>query len=303
MKPVYLFLPVYLFVIVACAFAQPDAVRVLPVQGSVHVIMTPGGNTTVQAGPDGVVLVDTQVETMAPRVMAEVRKLSDKPVLYIMNTSLDAKNTSGNAALVKLGATSASPAAPATVAHENVFNRMSSDKAVAPPNWPTIEYFLPNKDFFANGEAVVLTHMPNAHTDGDSVVFFRRSDVLVVGDLFSPESYPSIHLAAGGSINGLIDAMNKIIGITVTGRMQEGGTKVIPGRGRICEEAEVVEYRDMLTIVRERVQDMINRKLTLDQVKAARPTSDYDAEYSADAGAANVFVEAVFQSLSAGKAR
>jgi glyoxylase-like metal-dependent hydrolase (beta-lactamase superfamily II) len=265
--------------------------------------MTPAGNTTVQMGPEGIVLIDTQSEAMAPRILAEVRKLSDKPVLYIINTSLDAKNTAGNAALVKLGATPASPAAPATVAHENVFNRMSNDKNVSPPNWPTIEYYLPNKDFFVNGEAVVLTHMPNAHTDGDSVVFFRRSDVLVLGDLFSPDQYPAINLAAGGSINGLIDAMNKILSITVTGRMQEGGTKVIPGRGRICEEAEVVEYRDMLTIVRGRVQDMITRKMTLDQVKAARPTSDYDAEYSADPGAANTFVEAVFQSLSAGKAR
>jgi cyclase len=293
-----------LLVLIASA-ALAQEVRTLPVQGSVHVIQTPAGNTTVQVGPDGVVLVDTQPEAMAPRVMAEVRKLTDKdkPVLYIMNTSMDAKNTGGNAALVKLGTTPSSPGAPATVGHENVFNRMSADKDVLPANWPTIEYFLPNKDFFANGEAVVLTHMPNAHTDGDSVVFFRRSDVLAVGDLFSPESYPVINIAAGGSINGLIDAMNKILALTVPGRMQEGGTKVIPGRGRICEEAEVVEYRDMLVIVRGRVQDMINRKLTLEQVKAARPTSDYDAEYGADAAAAGRFVETVFQSLSGGKAK
>jgi len=265
--------------------------------------MTPSGNTTVQVGPEGVVLVDAQPEALAPRLMAEVRKLSDKPVLYIINTSLDAKNTEGNAALVKLGATPASPAAPAVVAHENVFNRLSNDKNVPPANWPTTEYYLPEKDLFANGEAVVLNHMPNAHTDGDSVVFFRRSDVLAVGDLFSPESYPAINLNAGGSVNGLIDSLNRILAITVTGRMQEGGTKVIPGHGRICEEAEVVEFRDMVTIVRDRIQDMINRKMTLDQVKAARPSSDYDAEYGANAAAANVFVEAVYKSLSAGKAK
>ena len=113
--------------------------------------------------------------------------------------------------------------------------------------------------------------------------------------------YPVINIAAGGSVSGLLNSLNKILEITVTGRMQEGGTKVIPGKGRICEEAEVVEYRDMVTIVRERVQDMITRRLTLDQVKAAKPTSDYDAEYGADAATANRFIEAVFQSLSAEK--
>ena len=291
----------YLIFSIVMATAAAQDIKLLPVQGNVHVIVTPSGNTAVQVGTEGVVLVDTQPEAMAARVMAEVRKLSDKPVLYIMNTSLDAKNTSGNAALTKLGATLSSPAAPATVAHENVFNRMSSDKDVAPPNWPTIEYFLPEKDFFVNGEAVVLNHMPGAHTDGDTVVFFRRSDVLAVGELFSPESYPVINIAAGGSVSGLLNSLNKILEITVTGRMQEGGTKVIPGKGRICEEAEVVEYRDMVTIVRERVQDMITRRLTLDQVKAAKPTSDYDAEYGADAATANRFIEAVFQSLSAEK--
>ena len=195
------FAAVFLYSI--AVFAQGD-LKTLPVQGNVHVIMSATGNTTVQVGAEGVVLVDTQTEAMAPRVIAEVRKLTDKPVLSIMNTSLDAKNTGGNAALVKLGATPSSSTPPATVAHEAVFNRMSSDKSVLPANWPTTEYYLPTKDFFINGEAVVLTHFPNAHTDGDSVVFFRRSDVLAVGELFSPESFPKIDLAAGGTVKDRI---------------------------------------------------------------------------------------------------
>lgn len=273
-------------------------VQVLPVQGNVYLIRGPVNNTTMQVGPEGIVLVNSQSEALAPRIMAEVRKLSNAPVLYIINTSLDAHNTSGNAALVKAGATPASPAPPAIVAHEAVFNRMSQDKATLPANWPTIEYFLPTKDFFVNGEAVMLHHYPSAHSDGDSTVYFRRSDVLVLGDLFSPEAYPVIALNAGGSIDGLIKTINELLEVTVPGRMQEGGTKVIPGKGRICEEAELVEYRDMLTIIRDRVSDGIKNRQMIAQIKASRPTRDYDVEYGATPAQADAFVDAIYQSLT-----
>jgi len=161
-------------------------------------------------------------------------------------------------------------------------------------------YFTPARDFFFNGEPIVIYHAPAAHTDGDSIVFFRGSDVVVTGDIFRPDLYPLIDLANGGSVNGVIAALNRILELTVPARYQEGGTYVIPGSGRLCDEADVVEYRDMVTIIRDRVEDMIRRKMTLDEVKAAKPSRDYDAEYGATTGpwTTEMFVEAVYRSLT-----
>ncbi len=141
-------------------------------------------------------------------------------------------------------------------------------------------------------------HVPAAHSDGDSLVFFRRSDVIATGDIFGTTTYPVID--KGGSINGVIDGLNRIIEITIPKDWQEGGTMVIPGHGRICDEADVVEYRDMVTIIRDRIQSSIKKGMTLDQVKAARPTLEYDSRYGSDTGpwTTSMFIEAVYKSLS-----
>ena len=146
----------------------------------------------------------------------------------------------------------------------------------------------------------MVYHVPNAHTDGDSLVFFRRSDVLSTGDVFTPGSYPILDLARGGNVQGEIDALNKIIDITVPAKYQEGGTMVIPGHGRLCDEADVVEYRNMLTIIRNRFQDMIRKGMTLEQVKAAKPTLDYDTQYGSTTGfwTTDKFIDAVYKNLS-----
>jgi glyoxylase-like metal-dependent hydrolase (beta-lactamase superfamily II) len=140
---------------------------------------------------------------------------------------------------------------------------------------------------------VFIIHAPNAHTDGDSMVLFRRSDVLSVGDVFTPDRFPMIDVPRGGSVQGLLDALNRILLLAVPERLQDGGTRVIPGHGRLCNEADVVEYRDMVTIVRDRIQDSIGKGMTLDQVKATRPTLDYDGTY----GNPSSFIEAVYNSL------
>jgi len=158
-------------------------------------------------------------------------------------------------------------------------------------------YFTEGKDLFVNGEAVQVFHQPAAHSDGDSLVFFRRSDVVSTGDLFVPDRYPVIDVAKGGSINGVVAAINRILDLTVPADKEEGGTMVIPGRGRLCDEADVVEYRDMLTIVRDRIQDLVKKGGTLEQVKAAKPTQDYDPLY----GPSDAFVEAAYRSLAAKK--
>ncbi len=285
---------------------NPDNVKLTmaPVQGNVYVLMGDGGNITVQVGKDGVALVDTGFAPLAPKAMAEIRKLSDGPVRWIVNTHVHTDHTGGNAAIAKLGMTGESVGPPRIVAQSNVLNRMTNPAAgqpkVAEADWPNDEYFLPSKDFFFNGEAVVVYHVPNAHTDGDSIVFFRRSDVLSTGDVFTPGSYPFLDLARGGSVQGEIDALNKIIDITVPAKYQEGGTMVIPGHGRLCDEADVVEYRNMLTVIRDRFQNMIHKGMTLEQIKATKPTLDYDTQYGSTTGfwTTDKFIEAVYKSLS-----
>jgi glyoxylase-like metal-dependent hydrolase (beta-lactamase superfamily II) len=158
---------------------------------------------------------------------------------------------------------------------------------------PTNTYFTPTRDFYLNGEAIVLHHVPEAITDGDTVVHFRGSDVVTTGDVFTPDRYPAIDLQAGGTVNGVIAALNRVLEITVPAKYQEGGTYVVPGHGRLCDEADVVEYRDMVTIIRDRVQDMLRKKMTLPQIQATRPSRDYDPDYGAPAA----FIEAVYRSL------
>jgi len=286
------------------AATSSNTVHVLPVQKNVYMIVTPAGNVTAQVGNDGVLLVDTGTAALAPEIFAAVRTLSDKPIHTIVNTHLHADHTGGNAVMVKMGGGGPQPVR--VMAHENTFNRMMDAAVAANAGTPSAAmpmntYFTPTRDFFLNGEAIILHHLPAAHTDGDSLVHFRGSDVVSVGDVFSPELYPVIDARNGGSVNGLIAALNRVLEITVPAKYQEGGTYVIPGHGRLCDEAEVVEFRDMVTIVRDRIADLIKKKQTLQQVKAARPSRDYDAEYGAASGPSSPdsFVESIFNSLTA----
>jgi len=285
----------------SAADLQNAELHVLPVQGNTYMMVGPGGNITIQTGKDGVLLVDTMFAPLAQRIAAEIKKLSNQPIRYIIDTHVHGDHVGGNEPLQKMGAAGASQVmggGATVIAHNNVLNRMTTPVtgSQAPPpqtGLPNDEYDTPTKDFFFNGEAVVIFHEPAAHTDGDSIVFFRRSDVLSVGDIFTPERYPFIDLARGGSIKGEIDALNHILLLTVPEHLQEGGTRVIPGHGRLCTEADVVEYRDMVTIVRDRVQDAIKRGLTLDQTKAAKLTIDYDPQY----GPGDSFIESIYKSL------
>jgi glyoxylase-like metal-dependent hydrolase (beta-lactamase superfamily II) len=277
---------------------------VLPVQGSVSMLVGAGANITVQVGRDGVLLVDTPPAALVPQVLAEVRRLSDRPIRYLVNTSLDAEHIGGNAALVGPAAARGTGGAPfgtigftrpAIVAHENVLNRLSASQPPTPAAaLPTTTYYLPSMDFWFNGEPVVILHAPRAHTDGDSLVWFRRSDVLAIGDLVRLDRYPEIDVARGGSVDGLIAALDRVIEITVPERLQDGGTRVIVGHGRLCNEADIVEYRDMVVIVRDRVADLVKKGQTLEQVKGARPTRDYDTRY----GSGEALTEAVYRSLT-----
>ena len=298
-------------------FAAPPRgeVRALHVQGQVYMLVSADGNMVVQAGPDGVLVVDTLTASLSTPVLAAIRSISDKPIHFIVNTQDDAEHTGGNEALAKAGPTrpDRSPltnglggnAAGTTsiIAHENVLARMSAatsgPAARSRESWPTDTYFEDQNDLFFNQEAVQVLYQPHAHADGDSIVFFRRSDVIVAGDLYSTTSYPIFDTSRGGSINGVIAALNRIIKLAVPGDTAEGGTMIVPGHGRLSDEIDVVEYRNMLTIVRDRIQALIADGKTLEQVRSAQPTLDYDGRYGAASGPASpdAFVAAVYESL------
>jgi len=282
-------------------------IKVFPVQGSVSMLIGAGGNVAVQAGPEGVLVVDSGLSRHAEKLLAGIRTVSGAPIRWLVNTSFLPDHTGGNALLSKHGATTNGNPLP-IVAHENVLARMSAPAgaSTASPTaaWPTDAYVKRTKDFFFNGEPILVYHPEAGVTDGDSIVHFRRSDVLVAGETWVTTRYPIIDLAHGGGVQGVIDGLNYLLDIAVPAHQQEGGTFVIPGHGRVGDEADVLEYRDMVTIVRDRIKDLVQRGQSLAQVEASRPTLDYDRQYGADTGAwtTNQFVEAIYADLS-GKAK
>ena len=280
--------------------------QLVPVQGNVHMLVGAGANITVQVGDEGVLLVDAGSGVRSDEVLAAIRRLTDKPVRLVINTHVHADHAGGNEAIAKAGKWLGGNApgnsgltvpGARVVAHENVLNRMSAPTGQQAPSpfaaWPTETFFGADKEIFFNGEAIQLLHQPTAHSDGDVVVFFRRSDVVSAGDIFITTGYPVVDAQTGGGVQGLIDGLNRILDVTIPKDKQEGGTYVIPGHGRLADEADVVEYRDMVTIVRDRVRDLVLRGLTLAQVHAARPTLDYDGRY----GSPTAFIDAVYRSI------
>jgi glyoxylase-like metal-dependent hydrolase (beta-lactamase superfamily II) len=290
-------------------------IHVLPVQGNVYMLVGAGGNITVQVGKDGVLLVDTEYAQLSNKILVAIRKISDGPLRYIINTHYHADHTSGNANLRKAGSTiaggnvagdlgAAAGEGAGIIAHNNVLERMSAPTGTQSPTpadgWPTSTYLSDEKKLWFNNEGIEIIHPEHAHTDGDSIVFFRKSDVISTGDIFTMTTYPIIDLAGGGSYQGLLDAVNKINDLVITVYGQDGGTLIIPGHGRLCDSGDLLNYREMVTIIRDRIVDMIKKGMTLEQVKAAKPTLDYDPLYGTNTGfwTTDMFVEAAFKSLS-----
>ena len=295
--------------------ANAGEVHILPVQGDIYMLVGAGGNITVQAGEDGILLVDTGLAAMSDKVLEAIRPLSKRPLVYIINSDDRGDHTGGNEAIAKTGrpvptdsqryavAERVAASHAYIIAFQTVLDRMSapSGQAAAIPDsaWPNDTYSVPQKNLYFNGEAVEIFHQP-ANTDGNSFVLFRRSDVVSAGDIFDPAEYPIIDLKRGGSLQGVIDGLNRLKQIVVPADHQEGGTMIIPGHGRLSDAADLAFYQQMVTIVRDRLKDMIKRGMTLEQVKAARPTQDYDPIYGSTTGnwTTDMFVEAAYQSLS-----
>jgi len=287
------------------------------VRDNVYMLVGAGGNTTVFTGDEGILVVDTQFAPLSTKILAAIRAISQGPIRYVVSTHMHGDHIGGNEAIAKAGRTraggnvvgdlGAGATSQATViAHENVLTRLSAppaagQQAVPFGQWPTETFFGKKREFLFNGEAVQIIHEPKAHTDGDSVVFFRKSDVVATGDLFTTVMYPFIDVANGGSMNGYIDGLNAILDITVPSNVNEGGTMVIPGHGRLSDEQDVIEYRDMATIVRDRIKEYVKRGMTLEQVKAKKPTLDFDGRYGSDTGfwTTSMFIETIYKEMVA----
>jgi cyclase len=300
-----------------------EDLEVLQVRPNIYMIAGAGGNIAVQLGPLGAVLVNAGSQQMSEKVLAAVKKLTSLPIRYIIDTSMDADFVGGNAKLSKAGATILSGAvgqvgvtedvisnggAASVLAHENVLIRMSAPTGKVAPFpeelWPSKTYsFKRGYSMYLNGEGIQVLHLPDAHTDGDSIVFFRRGDVIVAGDIYDTTRFPVIDLEKGGSIQGEVAALNRLLDITIPPvpfPWHEDRTLLIPGHGRICDDSDVVEYRDMVTIIRDNVQDLIKNGMTLDQVEKADPAKAYRRRYGSDKGpwTTDMFVEAIYKSLT-----
>ena len=275
-------------------------VKAVHVQGNVHMIVGAGANIAVQVGEDGVFVVDAGAAGTSEKVLAAIKSITPpgKEIRWMVNTTFRADHTAGNEAISKAGRTVNGNTAD-IIAHENVAAHMI--KAGVPDNGrPFKTFFEQGRDLPFNGEAVVISHPETANTDADSFVMFRKSDVIATGDIFRTDSFPVIDVEAGGTTQGVIDALNRILDLTVPSKMlQQGGTYVIPGHGRISDEHDVVMYRDMVYIIRDRVRDMVAKKMTLAQVQAARPALDYEGRYGSNTGpwTTAMFIEAIYKDL------
>ena len=287
-------------------------VHVLPVQGNIYMLVGDGANITLQAGKEGELLVNTGFDKMSDKLIPVIKKYSDRPLQYIINTNFYPDSTSGNEPVKYAGTTITganvtndikdSRDGAAILSQENVLTRMSAPTGTKSPTptgaWPTDTFLGKEKTLFFNGEPIEIIHQPNALTDGDSIVLFRKSDVISAGDIFNTDGYPVIDVAKGGTIEGVVMALTHIVNMAIVEHEEEGGTLVIPGHGHLCDQAEVVEYRDMVAIVRDRVQAMIKKGATLEQVKAAKLTRDYDPLYGHNSyWTPDMFVEAAYKSL------
>jgi glyoxylase-like metal-dependent hydrolase (beta-lactamase superfamily II) len=288
-------------------------IETLPVQGKVHMLAGAGANIAVQAGDDGVLIVDSGFEQMSAKVLAAIRKISNRPIRTIINTTLADAHTGANGPLVKAGFINQAgpglgqrPNEADLIGHGQLLRLMTEigEAKISTDRWPPSTFQGKQKDLHSNDEPVIIMHIANAVTAADVMVWFRKSDVIATGDIFDQTSFPFIDIEHGGHINGIIEGLNTLLDLMVPKHLQEGGTMAIPGHGRISDEHDVLEYRDMVTIIRDRVQNAISKKMTLQQVKAAKPSMTYEYEPRFGRNPAwtpEMFVDAIYKNLSAAK--
>jgi glyoxylase-like metal-dependent hydrolase (beta-lactamase superfamily II) len=291
------------------------------------VIFGAGGNIVIHDGWMGLVLVDTGSMGMSDKVLSAIKVLrahfpdwTEKRIRFIINTGADPEHVGGNEAISKAGVNLLPPNVnnifgdspyAEIMANENVHKRMSQPNgrqgAYPTDALPTQSVTgLRNRSVYLNGDGVQMIYQPAAHSDADVFVFFHRADVIATGDILDLRHFPIIDVDHGGTINGEIGALTRLIELSVPPApfvWHQDRTLIVPGHGRLCDQGDVVEYRDMLVIIRDRVQDLIKKGYSLEQVKKADPTKGYDHQYGSDPSwNSEMFIAAVYKTLMNAKA-
>jgi glyoxylase-like metal-dependent hydrolase (beta-lactamase superfamily II) len=299
------------------------AIKIQRIRRNVFMLVGDGANITLQVEPAageesfdsayggdrGVLLVDSGAAALSEQLLATIRRFSDGPIRYLINTSADLDHVGGNEAIGKAagglgrGANGGARNGPPLMimSHENVLQRLSAPSGQKSPfpieAWPT-DVFTTDREAFVNGGSTKIIHVPGAHGDGDSIVYMRKSDVIAAGEIFSTTRFPIIQAAQGGHIQGVLDGLNRILEIAIPGELEQGGTMIVPAHGRLSDEADVEYYREMVQIVHDRILDGVKNGMTLEQVQATKPALEYSGRYSQPEWTTEMFVEAVYRDLS-----
>jgi glyoxylase-like metal-dependent hydrolase (beta-lactamase superfamily II) len=308
---------------------QPDSdpPTLVQLRPNFYLIAGAGGNIVMQVGPEGVILVDSGTTENADKVLATIRRVTDLPIRYIISTSMDRDHVGGNDKLARAGLSILPGAVVAgaglsddlvsnsgrasVLAHENVLARMTAatgPQAIPFGLFPTKTFAYRLYSMYLNGEGIQVIHMPAAHTDGDTIVFFRRGDVIATGDIIDTTRWPFIDIKRGGTVQGEIDALNRLMDLSILNvplQWQPDRTFLVPGHGFVYDKLDLLEYRDAVTVVRDRVQDLLDEGQTLAQVKASNPTLGYRSQYGSDSGpwTTDMFVETIYNELAAKKGK
>jgi len=301
---------------IARIHAQDSGVEIVKVRKNFYMLTGGGGNVGVQIGSDGIVLVNSGAANASERILAALKTLTDLPIRYIINIDAGPDFVAGNEKLAKAGFTIFTNAlggggglpnggGASILSHDSVLRIMSQAKPAYPSGaLPNEAFFTPRKAIRMNDEGLEIFYQPSAHSSADSFVLFRSSDVVVAGDVMDTTRFPVIDVANGGTIQGEIAALNRLIDLTIAPTpyiYKDVGTYVVPGHGRLSEQMEVVDYRDMVVLVRDVVADLAKQGKTLDEIKAAHPALPYETRYGTAAGATNGFIESIYKTLQAKK--
>lgn len=267
-------------------------IRTEKLSETVYMLVGAGGNLGLSVGEDAVFLVDDQFAPLTPKIEAAIGKLTAKPVKFVLNTHWHGDHTGGNENLGKAGAL--------IVAHENVRKRMSVENFIEFLGMKTqpdprialpVVTFTTDVTFHLNGDEIFAQHAPRAHTDGDAIVHFRKSDVVHMGDVMFNKLYPFIDTSTGGTIEGVIAAADRTL------KEVGEGTKIIPGHGPLANRADLQAYRTMLATISGRIRDQLRAKRTLDQVQASKPTAEFDAVWGKGFLKPDKFVEMLYKNM------
>ena len=292
---VFVFVLVLTFYSTSSLYAQdkPIEITVEQLSESVHMLTGKGGNIGVSVGEDGVFMIDGQFADMSEKIITAVKTISGKELKYLINTHWHGDHTGGNENFNKQGAV--------IVAHENVHKRMSTDQLMkafsrtvkaSPVAARPVITFTEDLTMYLNGEKILIFHVHNAHTDGDAMVYFTESNVLHMGDCYFNGRYPFIDLSSGGSIDGIIKAANQALFIV------DEETKIIPGHGKLSNKKELTAYRNVLMVIRDRVKKAIEEGKTLEEIKAAKLSKEYDKEWGAGFINSDALVDFIFTDLT-----